>query len=51
MANNEHVEKLTKDVDAWNKWRSENPNIEPDFRKADLRGGKFLLLSRISKIP
>jgi len=20
------------DVDSWNKWRQENPNIDPDFR-------------------
>ena len=27
MANDEHVALLKKGVDAWNKWRRDNPNI------------------------
>jgi hypothetical protein len=36
MANNEHVARLKQGVDAWNKWRSENLDIEPDLSRADL---------------
>jgi uncharacterized protein YjbI with pentapeptide repeats len=43
MANEEHVAMLKQGVDAWNKWRKENPDICPDLRGAtvvgaDLRG-------------
>lgn len=31
MANPEHVEILEKGVEAWNRWRSENPKIIPDL--------------------
>jgi Pentapeptide repeats (8 copies) len=37
MANDEHVAMLKKGVDAWNAWRSENPDIRPDLSNADLR--------------
>jgi hypothetical protein len=36
MANDEHVEMLKKGVDAWNKWRSENLDVKPDFHEANL---------------
>ena len=36
MANDEHVAILKKGVDAWNKWRRENPDIRPDLSGADL---------------
>jgi uncharacterized protein YjbI with pentapeptide repeats len=37
MANPEHVERLWRqDVLAWNKWRVENPDIEPDLIGANL---------------
>jgi uncharacterized protein YjbI with pentapeptide repeats len=38
VANEEHVAKLKRGVDAWNAWRKENPNIRPDLRDANLRG-------------
>jgi len=41
MANDEHVALLKKGVDAWNKWRGENPNIRPDLRGANLRGANL----------
>jgi len=33
----EHLEILNAGVDAWNKWRKENPTIIPDLRGVDLR--------------
>ncbi|MDA2919837.1 pentapeptide repeat-containing protein [Desulfobacterota bacterium AH_259_B03_O07] len=38
MANRAHLAILNKGTDAWNKLRKENPEIEPDFSKADLSG-------------
>ena len=37
MANPEHLKILEQGVEAWNKWRKENPSIKPDLRGADLR--------------
>ena len=37
MANEEQLSILRQGVDAWNKWRAENPNVEINLRKADLR--------------
>jgi hypothetical protein len=36
MANDEHVALLKQGVDAWNKWRHENPDISPDLSEEDL---------------
>lgn len=36
MPNRDQVRLLTKDVDAWNKWRKANPSIEIDLEDADL---------------
>jgi len=38
MANAEHVEILKQSVEAWNKWRIENPAVKPDLSDADLSG-------------
>jgi len=38
MANPEHLRILKQGVNAWNKWRQENPRGDPDLIKADLRG-------------
>ena len=38
MANPEHLEILKQGVEAWNKWRKENPSIRPDLSKAELDG-------------
>jgi hypothetical protein len=38
MANSEHIAKLIEEgVEAWNKWREENPTVKPDLRSANLR--------------
>lgn len=41
MANDEHLEILSKGVKIWNKWRLENPNITPDLRENDFWGGNL----------
>ncbi len=38
MANPEHLKILKQGVGEWNKWREENPDVDPDFHEADLRG-------------
>ncbi len=37
VANKEHLEILKQGVEAWNRWREENPDVWPDLRGADLR--------------
>jgi hypothetical protein len=37
MANPEHLKILKKGVEAWNKWRKENPHIKPNLSEMDLR--------------
>lgn len=46
MANPEHLKILKQGVEVWNKWREENPEVEPDLResvlkKRNLRGFKL----------
>ncbi len=41
MANAEHLKILKQGVDAWNKWRAENPTVTPDLEKADLSGANL----------
>jgi uncharacterized protein YjbI with pentapeptide repeats len=41
MANQEHLDILAKGVAAWNDWRKENPQIDPDLGKANLREAKL----------
>ena len=36
MPNQNHFEIVEQGVDAWNKWRDENPEIEPDLSDVDL---------------
>jgi uncharacterized protein YjbI with pentapeptide repeats len=36
MANDDHIARLMKGVDAWNAWREENRNIRPDLSEANL---------------
>ncbi len=38
MANQEHLDILKQGVDAWNEWRKEHPEIQPDLQRADLIG-------------
>lgn len=37
MANQEHLEILRRGVEAWNRWRAENPDIKPYLVMAELR--------------
>ncbi len=37
MANPEHLAKLKKGVEAWNRWRKKNPSLVPDLSGADLQ--------------
>lgn len=41
MANPEHLEILKQGVEVWNKWRDENPLIEPDLSRYHNRIGKL----------
>ncbi len=36
MANEEHLKILKQGVEAWNRWRQENPDVQPDLVEADL---------------
>ena len=38
MANDDHVARLREGADAWNAWRREHPDVEPDLLDAVLRG-------------
>jgi hypothetical protein len=38
MANPEHLAKLLKRAQAWNRWRKNNPDVRPDLSGADLGG-------------
>jgi uncharacterized protein YjbI with pentapeptide repeats len=42
MANPEHVKILKRGVDAWKKWRNENPKMTPNLVGADLRGADLI---------
>lgn len=41
MANEQHLKVLKQGVDAWNKWRRENPSIEVNLEGASLGGGNL----------
>lgn len=43
MADRKQVELLRRDVDAWNRWRVENPNATVDLSRADLSRTDMLL--------
>lgn len=38
MANADHLKIIKQGPDVWNRWRNENPGIEPDLARADLSG-------------
>jgi hypothetical protein len=38
MADEEHLKLLKQGVEVWNRWRKENPEIQPDLSETDLRG-------------
>ena len=41
MANPEHLAKLKEGVEAWNKWRKDNPKIKRDLTEANLGAANF----------
>ncbi len=41
MADAEHVARLKQGVEAWNRWREENPKVEPDLTGAYLPGANL----------
>src|ERR1017187_3164369 len=43
MADKEHFERVMRDVNAWNKWRGENPKEKPDLSFAVMRGADLML--------
>src|ERR1017187_5816095 len=43
MADKDHFELLMRDVNAWNKWRDENPKEKPDLSFAVMRGADLML--------
>jgi hypothetical protein len=43
MADKTHFELLMRDVDAWNRWRAENPQVKPDLGYAVMRGANLTL--------
>ena len=43
MANHEHVATLRADVDEWNRWREEEPDIRPDLTGANLHGANLVM--------
>ena len=51
MANADHIALLKKGVTAWNAWRRENPDIQPDLSGANLSGanlnGAFLFTANL----
>ena len=42
MANEEHLKILKQGVEAWNRWREENPDVRPDLSRADLRAANLI---------
>jgi len=36
MANQEHLQILEQGIEAWNQWRQEHPDVEPNLSQADL---------------
>jgi uncharacterized protein YjbI with pentapeptide repeats len=43
MADKEHFELVMRDVNAWNKWREENPKEKADLSFAVMRGADLML--------
>lgn len=43
MADKEHFELLMRDVDAWNRWRADNPKVKPDLTFSVMRGANLRL--------
>jgi hypothetical protein len=50
MANEEHLRILGQGVEAWNKWRANNPGVLPDLADVSLLGGKPLMRVNLADI-
>ncbi len=48
MANEEHVKTLRQGVEAWNKWRKENPEVIPDLNGAIIIEANVSRMNRYS---
>lgn len=46
--NPDHLEILKKGVNAWNRWRDENPAVIPDLQDANLEGPEYPLMNGIN---
>ena len=42
MADTVHLNKLRGDLNDWNEWRKNNPQIKPDLRSAPLQGADLI---------
>jgi uncharacterized protein YjbI with pentapeptide repeats len=42
MEDSEHLNKLRGDLNDWNEWRKDNPQIKPDLRSAPLEGADLI---------
>lgn len=45
MADTRHLAILKQGISVWNHWRKQNPEIQPDFKNADLRSAMLRLSS------
>jgi len=45
MADSKHVEMLRGDLNHWQEWRDENPDLRPDLSKASLREHIWTMLT------
>jgi hypothetical protein len=43
MADTEQFKLLMREVDAWNRWRMDNPKVKPDLSYAVMRGADLTL--------
>ncbi len=43
MADEEQLSILKQGVEAWNRWREENPKVRPELRQADLKQADLTL--------
>jgi len=41
MANEEHLQIIRQGVEAWNDWRSKNPQLRPNLNGSDLSGANL----------
>ena len=49
MANEVHLQILRRGIEAWNRWRIENPNVQPDLKQARLINTPNLIKMNLRK--